>query len=49
LKEASISENAPFQSQRHATKFAVWGGEKCKPTLTPKARGEPLSFWRETS
>ncbi len=34
LKEATISENAPLQSQRYATKFAIkWGKEKFKPTL----------------
>ncbi len=33
LKEAPVSENAPFQSQRHATKFTMEWGKKVKPTL----------------
>jgi hypothetical protein len=34
LKEAPISENAPFQSQRHTTKFTIiWDKKIIKPTL----------------
>jgi hypothetical protein len=43
LKEASVSENAPFQSQRHATKFTVkWGKQKFKPTLMDHFKANPI-------